>query len=457
MQILWAEQALTPTGWAQGVRVVIDDRGWITEVIPRAVPERGAQAVGVLLPALANLHSHAFQHAMAGLGEARAPRGRESFWSWREAMYAFVGLLTPQDLEAIAAWLYARMLEAGFAAVGEFHYLHHRSDGRPHAGIAEMSERIVAAAARTGIGLTLLPVLYRQGGADGRPLSAAQQRFGCTLAQFEALHQAAGRALRALPDDARLGVAPHSLRAVSPADLAYCQELAGTAPLHMHVAEQPAEVEQVQRVLGARPIEWLLDHQPIDERWCLIHCTQATPAEIDCLARSAAVVGLCPTTEASLGDGTFAAVRFLDAGGRFGIGTDANLRPSVFEELRWLEYTQRLRDGSRAALATCDKSPARTMWEVAARGGAQALGREAGRIAAGCRADLVALDMQALAAVGLLGDERLDAMVFAQTPGLVCDVWAAGRHVVREGRHQEHDRLLADYRATLQRLRVARL
>jgi len=456
MQTLWAEQALTPTGWAQGVRVVVDDRGWITEVSTAVAPGHGAQLVGVLMPALANLHSHAFQHAMAGLGEARAPLGRDSFWSWREAMYAFVARLAPEDLETIAGWLYARMLEAGFAAVGEFHYLHHQPDGRPYPDIAEMSERIVAAAARTGIGLTLLPVLYRQGGADGRPLSAAQQRFGCAPAQFEALHQAAAHALRQLPDDARLGVAPHSLRAVSPADLDFCRELAGTAPLHMHVAEQPAEVEQVRRVLGARPVEWLLKHQPVDERWCLIHCTQATSDEIDRLARSHAVVGLCPTTEASLGDGIFAGVRFLEAGGRFGIGTDANLRPCLFEELRLLEYTQRLRDRSRAALATPERSPARTLWEAAARGGAQALGREAGSIAIGHRADLVALDAQALASVGLLGDERLDAMVFAQTPGLVRDVWAAGRHVVREGRHQDHDRLLAEYRVTLRRLRAAR-
>lgn len=450
MTILHARHALLPDGWAQDVTLHLA-QGRITRVAraDRAAPDQRAD---ILMPAPANLHSHAFQHAMAGLTEARGPDPQDSFWTWRALMFRFLDQLGPEDIEAITAYVQMRMLEAGFAASAEFHYLHHAPGGQPYADLAETSARVVAAAARTGIGLTLLPVLYEQGGCDGRPLAPGQDRFGTAPDRFAALLDGAGAALRALPADARLGVAPHSLRAVSPEGLAACLSLRPDAPLHMHLAEQEAEVAEVLAHHGARPVEWLLDHAPVDGRWCLIHCTQMLPHETRALAASGAVAGLCPVTESSLGDGIFDGVRWLAAGGAFGLGSDSNIRISLAEEMRTLEYSQRLRDHSRAALATPALSTGRRLWEGAARGGAQAAGRNAGAIAPGMLADLVALDGSHPDLAGLSGDRLLDAFVFAADPGAVADVWAAGRHMVRAGRHIDHDAIRRDYLAIRKRL-----
>jgi formimidoylglutamate deiminase len=453
MTAIWAEQALLPEGWARDVGLTVA-AGRIATVEAGVAPAPGALRVGALVPAPANLHSHAFQRAMAGLTEARGPAGADSFWTWRQLMFRFLDRLGPEEVQAIAAFAQVEMLEAGFAAVAEFHYLHHAPGGLPYADPAEMSARIVAAAATTGIGLTLLPVLYQYGGCDRRGLAAGQIRFGCDPDRFARLVEGAEAALAALPPDARLGVAPHSLRAVSPEGLAAAVALRPAAPLHLHLAEQPAEVAEVQAALGARPVEWLLAHAPVDRRWCLIHCTQMARHETLALAATGAVAGLCPLTEASLGDGIFDGVAWCAAGGAFGVGSDSNIRIRLAEELRQLDTTQRLRDHSRAALAQPGRSTGRVLIEGAARGGAQAAGRAAGAIAPGLWADLLALDTGAVDLEGLAGDRLLDAFVFAGGDGAVAEVWSAGRHVVRGGRHIAREGIEATYRATVRRLRA---
>jgi formimidoylglutamate deiminase len=447
MTTLWAAQALTPAGWRENVRVDVGDDGRIAAVAADAQP--AGDRVGILLPAPVNLHNHAFQRAMAGMTERRGEDPSDTFWTWRRLMFRFLDRLDPDDVEAIAAFVQMEMLEAGYAAVGEFHYLHHRPGGAPYDDLAEMSGRIAAAAADTGIGLTLLPVLYEHGGCDGRPLGPGQVRFGNDPDRFQRLFEAARQALGPLPGDTRIGVAPHSLRAVCRDGLAFAAALAPGAPLHMHLAEQVAEVEEVRMAWGVRPAEWLLANHDVDSRWCLVHATQMEPHETEALARSGAVVGLCPITESSLGDGIFDARRFLAHGGRFGIGSDSNIRISLAEELRTLEYSQRLRDRVRAAVATPDKSTGRVLFETAARGGAQAAGRDGGAIEAGRIADLVALDADATDLLGKDGDAVLDSYIFAGDDRMVADVWSAGRHVVTAGRHRRHDEIAARYRKTV--------
>lgn len=450
MQVIWAEQALLPEGWAEHVRIEIAADGRIASVTPGA-PREG-QAHAVILPAPANLHSHAFQRAMAGLTEARGPAEGDSFWTWRQLMFRFLDRLDPDHVEAIAAYVQMQMLEAGYACNVEFHYLHHRPGGLPYDDLSEMSSRIAAASARTGIGLTLLPVLYQYGGCDGRPLAPGQIRFGNDPDRFARLVQGAETALRGLPADARLGIAPHSLRAVSPEGLSAAVAMA-RGPIHMHLAEQQAEVDEVMAAHGARPVRWLLDHAPVDQDWCLIHCTQMQLDETQALARSGAVAGLCPITESSLGDGIFDGLRWQAAGGRFGIGSDSNIRISLSEELRTLEYSQRLRDRGRAMLARPGASTGRVLFQGAAQGGAQAAGRLAGELRAGLWADMLALDGAAVDLAGLHGDSVLDAWIFAGDDRMVLDVWSAGRHLVSGGRHRDHDAITAGYARVMQQTR----
>lgn len=454
MTLIFAETALLPEGWAQDVLVDVTD-GRIASVVVGVAKPADAMRLDILLPAPVNLHSHTFQRAMAGLTERRGSGGQDSFWSWRDLMYRFLESLTPEDVEGIAAQVMVEMAEAGYAAVAEFHYLHHAPGGAPYADLAEMSARIVAAAGATGFGLTLLPVLYMQGGCDGRALAGGQLRFGNDESRFGRLWLGAAQAFVGQPEDMVLGVAPHSLRAVSAEGLAFAAGLAPDAPIHIHVAEQSAEVDEVLAHRGARPVDWLLANQPVDGRWCLIHATQMTPAETVALARSGAVAGLCPITESNLGDGIFDGVRYLGAGGRFGVGSDSNVKIGLAEELRVLEYSQRLRDKGRACLATADRSTGRVLFEGAVAGGAQAAGRASGSIRVGDWADLLALDAGSLALEGLTGDTILDAWIFAGDDRLVRDVWSAGRHVVRDGRHVARDAVAARFRKVLGRLRAA--
>jgi formimidoylglutamate deiminase len=446
---LFAGQALLDSGWARDVLIEIGADGRIARVEPNAAPAGTRHAI--VLPAPANLHSHAFQRAMAGLTEKRGPDPRDTFWTWRQLMFRFLDRLTPDDVEAIAAFVQMEMLEAGYGCNVEFHYLHHQPGGLPYDDLAEMSARIAAAAQTTGIGLTLLPVLYQQGGCDGRPLGPGQIRFGNDTDRFARLLEGAQAALAPLPADTRLGLAPHSLRAVTPEALKAIPDL-HNGPVHMHLAEQVGEVEEVLAHHGARPVRRLLDTMPVDERWCLIHCTQMQPEETQALAATGAVAGLCPITESSLGDGIFDGVRWLGAGGRFGIGSDSNIRISLSEELRTLEYSQRLRDRSRAALARPDASTGRVLFEGAARGGAQAAGRRSGVIVPGAFADLLALDSEAVDLAGKSGDTILDAYIFAGDDHMVREVWSAGRHLVTAGRHVARDAITRRFRETLLRL-----
>ncbi|MBU3261389.1 formimidoylglutamate deiminase [Roseovarius sp. PS-C2] len=453
MTQIWAEQALLPSGWARDVCVTLDTSGRIASVAADR-PVCGYRT-GILLPAPANAHSHAFQRAMAGLTEGRGPDPRDSFWTWRKLMYRFLDRLDPEQVQAIAALVQMEMLEAGYATNVEFHYLHHAPGGVPYDILSEMAQRIVAAAQVTGIGLTLLPVQYQFGGCDRRDLTAGQIRFGNDPERFARLVEDSRQALAALSSDARLGVAPHSLRAVTPQDVARAPELAQDGPVHMHLAEQLAEVEEVQGALGARPVEWLLDNVPVDENWCLIHCTQMQPHETEGLAKTGAVAGLCPITESSLGDGIFDGVRWLQAGGRIAVGSDSNIRISLSEELRTLEYSQRLRDRSRAVLATPEKSTGRRLFDAICSGGAQAAGRDSGRIAEGAFADLLALDAGHVDLTDQQGDTLLDCWLFAGSDAMVRDVWSAGRHVVQDGRHHARDRILRDYARAMKPLREA--
>ena len=451
MSVIFAERALLPDGWAANVTVEISADGRIARVRGDARPESANPAystrVPVLVPAACNLHSHTFQRAMAGLAERRGPTGRDSFWTWREIMYRFLDVLTPDEIEAVAAQAFIEMMEAGFCAVAEFHYLHHQPGGAPYNDIGELAQRIAAAASQTGIGMTLLPVYYQRGGVDDRPLAGGQLRFGNDLDRFARLLERSEKIAATLPADTRTGVAPHSLRAASPDDIARLASLRAERPFHIHAAEQEIEVAEVKAAYGARPVELLIERCGVGPRWCLIHTTHMTPDETARLAGSGAVAGLCPVTEANLGDGIFDGANYVAAGGRLGVGSDSNIRITIAEELRQLEYSQRLRDRARVVMAGPDQSAGRALYDRVLAGGAQALGRDSGAIATGKWADLVALtagEMSAFAGPDLV----LDEWVF--TGGSrVTDVWAAGRHMVRQGSHVSAQKVRRRYDAVL--------
>lgn len=402
-----------------------------------------------VLPGMPNLHSHAFQRAMAGLAEKRGSHD-DSFWTWRETMYAFASRIGPDELRAIAAQLYVEMLKAGYSHVCEFHYLHHAPDGKPYADPATMSLAIAEAAKEAGIGLTLLPVLYMTGGFDGRALSERQLRFGMDVQAYLRLIEN----LRALQSPMlRVGIALHSLRAVPEAAMreALASPLAQVAVIHIHIAEQIGEVEECAAVRGARPVRWLLDHADVDARWCLVHATHLDESEIAGIAKSGAVAGLCPTTEANLGDGLFPLAEYLDANGTLGIGSDSHISVSPVEELRWLEYGQRLVARKRnVAARVADASVGENLWRAALRGGAQASGLAP--FGEGARADLLVLDDSSplLAA----RDERnaLDSFIFAGNAPLVRDVMVNGEWVVRDFRHRDEERIAARFRKAVEAL-----
>lgn len=447
---LWFESALTPEGWREQVRLTIAD-GRIAEIACGQSPQPDDERHAIALPGLPNLHSHAFQRGMAGLAE-RAGEGDDSFWTWRDIMYRFVDRLDPEGLNAIAALAYAEMLECGFTRVGEFHYLHHDRDGAPYAERAVMAAAIAAAAQETGIGLTLLPVFYAHSGFGAAPPTHGQRRFIHDVDGFAHLLDDARACVASLPD-ARVGVAPHSLRAVSADQLRALVGLAGEDPLHIHIAEQVAEVEACLAWSGKRPVEWLFDAVDVDPRWCLVHATHVETQEWQMIAKSGAVAGLCPITEANLGDGIFPAAAFQQAGGRFGIGSDSNVRIDACEELRLLEYGQRLTYRSRNCLAAGPgESTGGTLWRAALHGGSQALGVGETGLRVGASADLLSLrpDHPALAAA--TGDQILDAMIFADGREAVDHVWRAGVKQVSGGRHHAREAIEARYVQTIRKL-----
>ena len=445
MAKLHARSALLRDGWRENIRLTLAD-GRIAGIETDVAAEAGDERHDVLVPAMPNLHSHAFQRAMAGLAEVRGP-ANDSFWSWRTVMYKFALSMTPDHVEAVAAQLYMEMLEAGFSRVGEFHYLHHDKDGSPYANIAELAERIGAASAETGIGLTLLPVFYAHSGFGGAAPIDGQRRFINSLDRFESL-MAGCRTVTSRLHGAELGLAPHSLRAVTPDELAKLVPLAGNGPIHIHVAEQTKEVEDCVAWSGARPVEWLLDHAPVDARWCLIHATHMTDDETRRMAKSGAIAGLCPVTEANLGDGTFSAPLFLEEGGHYGIGSDSNILISVPEELRHLEYSQRLALRARNVVATPGGSTACALFDHALAGGGAALKAPAG-LAIGHYADMVSLDISGVPY--LSGDQILDQWIFAG--GVAVDsVWARGHKQVEGGRHNRRETISARFRAAMTEL-----
>ncbi|MBU2865776.1 formimidoylglutamate deiminase [Pacificibacter marinus] len=451
--MIFAKQAKLSSGWATNVRVILAD-GKITSVAENQSPVQGDTIVDTLLPALGNLHSHSFQRAMSGMTEYRMA-GKDSFWTWRDLMYRFTSHLTPEHVEAIAGFVFLEMQEAGYASVGEFHYLHHQPNGTPYDNLGELSSRIAAAASETGIGLTHLPVLYTYGGAGKVPLAAGQARFGNPVDRFNDLVGQAQVAVSNLPADCRVGIAPHSLRATSPEDLKAVLAARPDGPVHIHIAEQPKEVADVQAWLNARPVDWLLANADVNTDWCLIHATHMTEAETVNMAKSGAVAGLCPVTEANLGDGPFNGPQYLSAGGAFGVGSDSNVLISLSEELRTLEYSQRLRDIARNVMVVGEGSVGETLYMGAAKGGAQALGRGAGEILVGGLADLVAIDSSGPALCALRQDQLLDGLVFGAKDSVVTDVWSAGRHAVQSGRHVKRDTIIAAYRSAMASLMAA--
>lgn len=450
MSTYCSDHAWQPHGWETGVGWHVDDACFAAVTETEAAP-RGERLGRWVLPGMPNLHSHAFQRAMAGLAEHQT-HSDDSFWTWRETMYAFAGRIGPDELRAIAAQLYVEMLEAGYTQVCEFHYLHHRPDGRPYADPAEMSLALIEAAREVGIGLTLLPTLYQTGGFDGRELGERQRRFGHDTDAYLKLVQR----LRGLEHPTlRVGVALHSLRAVPPASLRAVLDsgLVDEAPIHIHIAEQIGEVQDCLALRHARPVEWLLANAPVDARWTLVHATHLTAEETRGIAASGAVAGLCPTTEANLGDGLFPLKAFLAAGGVLGIGSDSHISVSPVEELRWLEYGQRLISRHRnIAISDSSCSVGETLWGDALFGGTRASGAALGAIEAGARADLIVLDDAAPQLAGRDAAHLLDTFVFSGSRNLVRDVMVAGRWHVRDGRHVDASRIAERYAEALKRI-----
>ncbi len=455
MTSLFAEIALLPTGWDRRVRLTIDGGGTITAVETGAAPGDAEPLAGPILPGMPNLHSHAFQRAMAGLTERASPAG-DDFWSWREAMYRFLAVLEPEDVRAIAAQLYLDMLKAGYTGVAEFHYLHHGRGGRPYADRAAMSEAVISAAKETGIAITLLPALFQSSGFGGTAPTEGQRRFVNGVDDMVALIQEMRRRHAGNPE-VRVGLAHHSLRAVPPDALAVAtaalRAIDAAGPIHIHVAEQTREVDQCLAWSGARPVQWLLDHAPVDASWCLVHATHMDDTETRRLAATGATAGLCPTTEANLGDGFFPLLPYLEASGRWGVGSDSHVSLSPIEELRWLEYGQRLRERCRT-LAPLGKaqSTGLVLWQAAVAGGAQALGRRTGALAPGHRADLLVLDHDTPSLYRREGDSLIDSFIFASETAAVRDVMVGGRWAIRERHHAAEDRIAAAFRRTVDRL-----
>lgn len=437
MPVYFAERALLPDGWANNVRLEVDAQGLLSSVQAEASDEGAQRLRGPLLAGMPNLHSHAFQRAMAGLAEV-AGNPNDSFWTWRDLMYRLVGQISPEQLGVIARQLYIEMLKAGYTSVAEFHYVHHDQHGRPYADPTELAGRISQAASAAGIGLTLLPVLYSHSGFGGQPANDGQRRFINTTEQYLGLQQRLAPLLAQQPAQT-LGLCFHSLRAVTPQQIE--QVLAASdkqCPVHIHIAEQQKEVDDCLAWSGRRPLQWLYENVAVDQRWCLVHATHADAGEVSLMARSGAVAGLCLTTEANLGDGIFPAVDYLAQGGRMGIGSDSHVSLSVVEELRWLEYGQRLRDQRRNRLYGAQQPMVgRTLYDAALKGGAQAMGQAVGALAPGQRADWLVLDGDDPYLATASGDGVLNRWLFAGGDRQVRDVMVNGRWVVQDGRHAD--------------------
>ena len=457
MPSLLAPDALLPTGWARSVLLEWDGRGTLVRVEAGHEGRGIERAAGPVLPGMTNVHSHAFQRAMAGLAEFRG-HPTDDFWTWREAMYRLVELVTPEDIEAVARQLYIEMLKHGYTAVAEFHYLHNDPRGRPYENRAETAERIIAAAADAGIALTLLPVLYAYGGLGNRPLAGAQRRFAMDAAGAIALAEEIA-AFHLPAPLLKLGIAPHSVRAVDALQIIEVVQAAARIdrglPIHMHLSEQAREVEECAATHGATPLDWVSELVPVDARWCFVHATHLTQIEQRKLAASGACVGLCPTTEANLGDGIFEFAPWFEARAPWAIGGDSHVSVSPMEELRQLEYSQRLRLRVRnvASDEEARDVPA-NLWTEAARGGARAAAQPAGELVPGQRADLVVLDGAALDFENLAASATLGVAMFSGNSNRVRDVFVGGSPVVTAGRHAREAEAAAAFRSAIGRLRA---
>ena len=451
-QTLFCERVLLPEGWASDVMIGIDDGGMIVSIQPGRTRDADSMlAAGPVVPALQNLHSHAFQRAMAGLAE-KAGSTDDSFWTWRETMYRLVERMSPDDVEVVATKLYSELLKGGFGHVVEFHYFHHAVTGSGRSDGFEMSARILRAAETAGIGLTHLPVFYAHAGFGGIAPNDGQKPFVHSVDGFLTLLERLAPECKAV--GARLGLAIHSIRAATPDEMRAILSSEHTGgPIHIHVADNAREVEDCLAWSGRRPVEYLLDEMPVDGRWCAIHATHMTPDETMRLARSGAVAGLCPATEANLGDGIFPATDFAAQAGAYGIGTDSHVATSVAEELRLLEYSQRLRDRRRNRLAAGPgTSSGRTVFDAVLKGGAQAAGQQTSGIHIGARADLIVLDGSNPFVGTSTGDQVLDRWLFALGSEAIRDVMAGGQWVVQDGRHRNEDEINRAFREVLLKL-----
>jgi formimidoylglutamate deiminase len=452
MPAFFAARALLPTGWASDVRLAVNAQGFITDAVANASAEGCQRLTGPVVPGMPNLHSHAFQRVMAGLAEV-AGNPQDSFWTWRDLMYRMVGRLTPEQVGIIARQLYIEMLKGGYTQVAEFHYLHHDSVGNPYADAGEMTARLSHAAEQAGIGLTLLPVLYSYSGFGAQPPQPGQRRFIQQTDGYLQQQQVISQQIKGIATQNQ-GLCFHSLRAVS---LDQMQQVLAASddrlPVHIHISEQVKEVNDSLAWSGQRPIAWLFDRLEVNARWCLIHATHPDEAELRQLALSGAVAGLCPTTEANLGDGIFPAVDYLAHGGRWGIGSDSHVSLNLVEELRWLEYGQRLRDTRRNRLVTDDQpSVGDVIYRQALAGGAQACGVAIGKLEQGYRADWLVLDGECPYLGAAKDDELLNRWLFAGQASQIQDVWVAGEAKIIAGRHQQQAEAAADFLALLKLL-----
>lgn len=450
---IFCRRLLGEAGWLGNAIIRTDAAGVIREIAPGAPDEADVRLNGAVIPGMPNCHSHAFQRQMAGLAGFAGPDGADSFWSWRDAMYSLANRLSPEQLQAIATWLYVEMLEAGYTSCAEFHYLHHQPDGTPYPAIGELGNRLLNAASRVGLSLTLLPVLYCRSGFGADGASDHQRRFINPPTQFLELFEHCAEQARSHPLH-RVGLALHSLRAASTGQIAEVLdgEAGRAAAIHIHVAEQVGEVEQCLAAHGSRPVEWLLDNHPVDDRWCLIHATHMQPAEYDRAVASGATAGICPTTEADLGDGFFEAGYWMAKGGSLAVGSDSNLRISPCEELRLLEFGLRLRTGRRNVLTGSADRVGSNLYQQAASGGGAALGQPTGQLRPGFRADLVELDTEHPMLCGVGQDDLLDRYVFGGGAGMIRSVFVAGNQTVHEGKHQARDAAAAGFRAVMEEL-----
>lgn len=437
-QYYFAQHALLSSGWAKDVLFSVKNGRFHSFAADSAPTPECHVLSGPVLPTLANVHSHAFQRVMAGAAEVSL-NPNDSFWSWRDLMYKIVQKLTPDDAHIIAKQLYIDMLKAGYTQVGEFHYLHHDIGGKHYGQLGEMSNQIIAAADESGMGLTLLPVLYSHSGFGGQAPNTGQARFINSTDSYLALHQACDKALENHPRH-KLGICFHSLRAVTKPQIeTVLSALKKDAPIHIHIAEQQKEVQDSLTFSGQRPVEWLHNEIGLNERWCLVHATHLTDAERQAIAKSQAVAGLCPTTEANLGDGIFPGVAFEQENGRWGIGSDSHVSLSIVEELRTYEYGQRLRDQQRNRLYRPNEtSVGDNLYQQALLGGNQACDVTLG-LSQGNRADFMVLDESHPFIAASEAKDLLNRWLFATNENLVKDVFVAGNHTIQNFRHQQED------------------